>query len=256
MKSLAFAVLIVPLVAAVANSQHIPAGTVLPIMTNTTVESGKSKPGDKVTARLMQDVALPSGERIRRGAKLEGQIVQTSDAGIGATLALRFEHLVSGGRQIPLTVSLRALASMQEVFEAQLPTSTFDEYGTSISDWTTVQVGGAAVYLGDATVRDGMQIVGQAPGWGIVTAKLVPAPKLGCKAIPTESQSEQALWIFSPWACGTYGLDDIQIAHHGVTPPVGTIELNAPARFRVKSGSGWLLLVVADEGTAQLPDGN
>ena len=253
---LAFVLAIVSVLAIDTYSQQIPAGTVLPVMSNTTVYAGKSKPGDKVSARLMQDVVLPSGDRIRRGAKLEGQIVQASPATGGATVAIRFDRLISDGKQIPVTVSLRALASMQDVFEAQLPTSTFDDYGTSISDWTTVQVGGAAVYLGDGTVRDGMQVVGKAPGHGIVTAKLVPASKLGCKAIPDESQSEQSLWVFSPWACGTYGLDDLKIAHHGITSPVGTIELTAPAPFRVQGGSGWLLRVVADEAPAQPPTGN
>jgi hypothetical protein len=254
MKSLqsAFALLFLPVVATVAYSQQIPVGTVLPVMSNTTVDAGKSKPGDKVSAQLMQDVVLPSGARIRRGAKLEGRIVQASPAG-GATVTLRFDRLISDGKRFPLTVSLLALASMQDVFDAQLPTSTFDEYGTSVSDWTTVQVGGAAVYLGDGTVRDAMQVVGKAPGYGIVTAKLIPAPKRGCKAIPTENQSEQSLWVFSPWACGTYGLDDLEIAHHGVTSPVGTIELTAPAPFRVTGGSGWLLRVVAEESPARPP---
>ena len=244
------------LVAAVAFGQQIPAGTVLPVMSNTTVEAGKSKPGDKVSARLMQDVGLPSGDRIRRGAKLEGQVVQASSVAGRTTVAVRFERLISGGKQIPLTLGLLALASMQDVFEAQLPTSNFDEYGTSISDWTTVQVGGAAVYLGDGTVRDGMQVVGRAPGWGIVTAKLLPAPKRGCKALSTESQSEQSLWVFSPWACGTYGFQGLEIAHHGVTSPVGTIELAAPTPFHIRGGSGWLLTVVRDDSpSSHVPSG-
>ena len=251
MKSLAFASVVVLLTATQAFSQQIPAGTVLPVMTNTALDARKSKPGDKVKARLMQDVVLPSGDRIRYGAKLEGQVLQAVSNRSGATVLIRFNRLVSDGKQYPLTVSLRALASMQEVFDAQLPVGTFDDYGTSISDWTTVQVGGAAVYLGDGTVRDGMQVIGRAPGYGIVTAKLIPAPKLGCKAIPAESESEQSLWVFSPWACGTYGLDYLKIAHHGISAPVGTIELTAPALFRVKAGSGWLLRVVADEATAQ-----
>jgi hypothetical protein len=253
MKSLhsVLALFVLPIVATVAYSQPIPVGTVLPVMSNTTVDAGKSKPGDKVSARLMQDVLLPSGARIRRGAKLEGRIVQASALPGGAIVTLRFDRLISDGKQFPLTVSLLALASMQDVFEAQLPTSTFDEYGTSISDWTTIQVGGAAVYLGDGTVRDAMQVVGKAPGYGIVTAELIPAPKRGCRAIPNENQREQSLWVFSPWACGTYGLDDLEIAHHGVTSPVGTIELAAPAPFRVTGGSGWLLRVVAAETPAQ-----
>jgi hypothetical protein len=231
-------------------AEQLPPGTALPIMASKSLDSLKAKPGDPITGKLMQDVVLASGERIRRGSKVVGQVVESSGSSTGPTrLVVRFDRLLAGNKQYDITTSLLSVASMLDVFNAQLPTSSFDEYGTSISDWTTVQVGGAAVYLGDATVRDGMQVVGKAPAWGIVTAKLVPAPKLGCKAIPTESPSEQALWIFSPWACGTYGLDDLAIAHHGTTSPVGTIELTAPRAVRIHGGSGWLLLVVPPETT-------
>jgi hypothetical protein len=100
-----------------------------------------------------------------------------------------------------------------------------------------------------------MQIIGHAPGYGIVSAKLLPAPKLGCITIPEETESEQSLWVFSPWACGTYGLNDLKIAHHGNSAPVGTIELTAPAPFRLRGGSGWLLRVVADEAPPASPAG-
>ena len=227
-------------------AQEIPAGTVFPVMTNRAVDSRKSKPGDKISARLMQDVVLPSGQQIRAGARLDGEVVETSvsASASGARLIVRFNRLMFDKKEVPVTVSLRALASTQDVFSAQIPTNNFDEYGTSTSDWTTIQVGGAAVYLGDGTVRDAMDIVGRAPGYGIVTAKLLPAPKLGCPAIHAESEREQALWVFSPWACGTYGFENLNIEHHGSTPPVGTIELSSSRPIRVRGGSGWLLRVV------------
>jgi hypothetical protein len=233
-------------------AQQIPPGTVLPIMSNTTLDSTKSKPGDKFTGRLMQDVVLPSGDRIRAGSRVEGEVVESASphGSAMARLVLRFDRLVKGDKRTPIVASLRSLASMNEVFNAQLPVGTFDEYGTSSSDWTTVQVGGAAVYRGDGTVRSAMEIVGQATDYGAVTAKLLPAPKLGCPA--TSIDGEQSLWVFSPWACGTYGFDDLTITHHGNSAPVGTIELTAPKSVHVRGGSGWLLRVVAsDPGTSQ-----
>ena len=234
---------------AMAVSQQIPAGTVLPIMTSKAVVSAKSKPGQRLTATLMQDVVLPSGNTIHAGAKIEGQVLESSGpaASARAHLVIRFDRLIARGRQFPINVSLRALASMQDVFEAQLPWNSIDDYGTSPVDWNTVQVGGAAVYRGDGTVRSAINIVGRATGYGAVTAKLISAPKRGCPANPAEVEHEQALWVFSPWACGTYGFEDLEIAHHGVTPPVGTIELTAPRSVQVRGGSGWLLLVVSPE---------
>jgi len=226
--------------------QELPRGTALPVMLGRTLNSAKSKPGEPITTKLMQDVVLPSGERIRRGAKLEGRVVEaTVAAGSSpARLVVRFDRLVDDSRQYAITASLRSLASMSDVFDAQLPVGTFDEFGTSISDWTTVQVGGAAVYLGDQTVRDGMQIVGHAPGFGITRAKLVAAPKRGCPENPEENQEEQSLWVFSPWACGTYGFEDLTISHHGNSAPLGAIELSSPKVVYVRGGSGLLLRIL------------
>jgi hypothetical protein len=239
------ALLFFPLAAVLA--QQVPPGTVLPIMASNTLDSAKSKPGDRLTGRLMQDVRLPSGERLRAGAKVEGWVTKsTNSAGsTGARVAVRFDRLVFRDKQISITASLRALASMQEVFDAQLPWNAFDDYGTSSSDWSTVQVGGAAVYRGDGTVRSAMEIVGKTTDSGAVSARLMPASKQGCPDDPANDESEQSLWVFSPWACGAYGFDDLTIQHHGATPPMGIIELRAQAPFRVKGGSAWLLRVVA-----------
>jgi hypothetical protein len=243
------------LLAITAVCQDVPSGTVLPVMMSNTVDSAKSRPGDKLTGKLMQEVVLPSGERIRAGAKLEGRVVESSgpSAAGGARLVVRFDLLVADGKRFPITISLRALASMQSVFDAQLPWNNFDEYGTSSSDWNTVQVGGAAVYRGDGTVRSAMDVVGRTTDYGAVNAKLTPAPKLGCPANSVDSDREQSLWIFSPWACGTYGFEDLKIAHHGVTPPVGLIELTAPKTVHAQGGSGWLLRVVSSDADVRVP---
>lgn len=240
-------VLTVAFIALTAWAQELPVGTILPVMSQNTLNSARTKSREKLQFRLMQNVTLPSGEAIRAGARLEGQVVEVSAAtgAAPARIAIRIDHLTSGKTEVPARFSLRALASMQSVFDAQLPTGTFDEYGTSVSDWTTVQVGGAAVYLGDSTVRDGLQILGHAPAYGVVTAKLIPAPKLGCPAREGDSRREEALWVFSPWACGAYGFEDLAITHHGNTAPVGDIVLTAPKNLLIRSGSGWLLQVVS-----------
>jgi hypothetical protein len=233
-------------VALTAAAQELPVGTILPVMSRSTLNASRAKVGEKLQFRLMQNVTLPSGTAVRAGARLEGQIVEVSAATStsSARVVIRIDRLTSDKKEIPVRLSLRALASMLSVSEAQLPTGTFAEYGTSVSDWTTVQIGGAAVYLGDATVRDGLQILGRAPAYGVVTAKLIPAPKCGCPARDNDSGREEALWLFSPWACGVYGFEDLAITHHGNTAPVGDIILTAPKNLVIRGGSGWLLQVV------------
>ncbi len=238
--------------AGVALSQPIPPGIVLPVMSNNTVDSVKSKVGDKIAGKLMQKITLSSGEFIPVGARIEGEVVEAppTTGAAAARLWVRFDRIVFRDQQVHVTLSLRALASMQDVFDAQLPSNAIDDYGTSFSDWSTVQIGGAAVYRGDGTVRSAMEIVGKVTDSGAVTAKLMPSPKQGCPGNPANDDPEQSLWVFSPWACGAYGFADLTILHHGTTPPIGTIELTAPAPFRIMGGSGWLLRVVASEPRA------
>jgi len=223
-------------------AQDIPAGTVLPVMLNSTLDAGRSKPGQKITGRIKQDVPLPDGSSIPKHSAIVGRVVSASPASSGSPsrLAIKFDQLIVKGRQIPITAHLRALASMTEVFEARMPTNAWDDYGTSSSDWNTVQVGGAGVYRGSGELVGYGQVVGRATDSGAVTAKLVAAPARGCSG---NGDREQALWIFSPWACGVYGVNDLKIAHAGKTDPIGVIEFESPRDVRIQGGSGWLLRV-------------
>jgi hypothetical protein len=146
-----------------------------------------------------------------------------------------------GNRRVSIATHLRALASMNEVLEAKLPTNSWDDYGTSTSDWNTIQVGGAGVYRGNGQVVSGDQVVGKATDYGAVTAKLTASRASGCQS----DEQEQSLWVFSPWACGVYGFSNLRIAHSGKTEPVGWIELESTGNVRVDGGSGWLLRVEA-----------
>jgi len=169
----------VVLSAAALLAQQVPVGTALPVMLNSTLDAKEEKPGRQITGRIMQNVPLPGGQRIPAGSRVIGKVLAVSGptAASGSRIALKFDRLLIHGRSSPVTTNLRAIASMIEVFDAQLPTTNFDDYGTSIADWTTVQVGGDAVYRGNGQVitKDN-RVVGTATVGGDVTAKLMAAP--------------------------------------------------------------------------------
>jgi hypothetical protein len=125
-------------------AQEIPAGTVIPVMLQTTLDAGKARTGQTISARVMQDVPLSAQSRIRAGTKLIGHIAEVALPGptSGSRIVLSFDRLRMGDRDVSVTTSLRSLASMMAVFNAQLPTNAIDDYGTSPSDWATVQIGG------------------------------------------------------------------------------------------------------------------
>jgi hypothetical protein len=222
----------------------IPAGTILPLQLNSSLSSKKSRPGEVVTARLMQDVPLPSGSKIHAGAKAVGHIVDVVAAndGSAAELSLQFDTLEVSKRKIPMTTNLRALASMTEVADAQLPDANFDRV-TSESEWTTVQVGGDVVYRGDGPVTNGRYTVGTPVANGVLV-RVAAKPNSKCHGDLTGADRPQALWVFSADACGTYGLGNLSIAHAGRSQPVGQITLvSESGNFGLRSGSGLLLRV-------------
>lgn len=220
--------------------QEIPSGTVLPIMLNNTLDAAHDRPGQKITGKIMQDVVLLNAT-IPQGTRVMGHIVSSKSATATSpsSLVVQFDQVVVRRRPILIATHLRALASMNEVFEAKMPTNSLDDYGTSTSDWNTVQVGGAGVYRGSGQVFSGDQVVGRATDYGAVTAKLIAVPSSGCRG----DDRDQSLWVFSPWACGLYGFDGLHIVHLGKTTPVGQIEFQSGRNVRIAGGSGWLLRV-------------
>ncbi len=85
------------------------------------------------------------------------------------------------------------------------------------------------------------QVVGKSTIGGDVTAKLIASRDGACHgAIPGDDR-EQALWLFSPSACGAYGFEDLKIAHAGRQDPMGQIILESDKNVHLRGGSGLLL---------------
>ncbi|MFZ3264682.1 MAG: hypothetical protein WA172_11840 [Terriglobales bacterium] len=224
----------------------IPAGTILPVALNSSINSKKSKPGQVITARIMQDVPLSAGEKIPAGSKVIGHVIGASEANNGgARLSLRFDTLVTRKQRIPINTSLRALASGTTIWEAQLP-MTGPDRGTSENSWTTVQVGGdEVVYRGGGPVVEGHEIVGR-PTMDGVLVRVDSVSGNRCRGELDSNDRLQALWVFSSDACGAYGLPHVTIEQAGRSNPVGTIVLRSDQpELNIRGGGGMLLRVIS-----------
>jgi hypothetical protein len=222
----------------------IPAGTIVPVALNSSLNSRKVKPGQVITARVMQDVPLSPGSTIHAGAKVIGRVIDVKPAngGTGAQVSFRFDTLVVSKRRIPIITNLRALASMMAVEAAQLPESGPDR-GTSQNAWTTDQIGGEVVYRGGGPVADGLRSVGE-PTYGGVLVHVSAKPGSPCRGEIEGNDRLQALWVFSSDACGVYDFADLKIVHAGRSNPVGEITLASDkGEVNVRAGSGMLLRV-------------
>jgi hypothetical protein len=226
-------------------AQQLPVGTMLPVVLSTAINADKAKVGERISGKLGQYVTV-DGMRLPRGTEVQGRILRV-EPGAGSSpskVALAFETIRVGGRDVPITTSLRAMASMQSIFEAQLPTNVVDDYGSSIGDWNTLQVGGQSVYRGNGTVMEGAEVVGKASIVGEVFGEPKTWPWLACARDRT-SKTLQSFWVFSTDACGVYGFDGLKLTHAGRSDPVGQIVLESPGKLRVRAGSGILLMVLS-----------
>jgi hypothetical protein len=222
----------------------IPPGTVFPVQLNSSLSSLKSKPGQTITARVMQDVPLSPANKIHAGAKLVGHVVSVKAAqnGSPAEITFAFNQVKFAHRSAPISAHLRALASMTEVEDAQIPPAGTDR-GTPWAWSTRNLIGGEVAYGQGGPVSRGIDTVGLALDGGVlapVNANLAS----GCHGEAADDKEPQALWVFSSDACGVYGIPDVRIAHAGRSAPVGEVALTSKQEnFEIRSGSGMLLRI-------------
>jgi len=223
-----------------AFAQEIPAGTVLPVMLSTTLDSSRDKPEKEIKGELMQDVMLPSGGEIAQGAKIRGLVVDTSKTATGIAMVLRMTRVESKGRNIAIKVRLLAVASMLEVSQAQLPVNT-NAASDSITNWVTRQIGGDVVKRGQGKVFSSTGVTGTWLQGSSVRIKLWPNPPEGCPA-GLGYDDDQAVWLFSSAACGEYGLRGLKI-DNSAPSTTGDILIRSNKKIKINGGSGWLLMV-------------
>jgi hypothetical protein len=230
----------------------IPAGTVLPVQLERSL-SQKSVPGQVIKAKIMQDIPLANGSKIRAGAIVLGQVVAVTPAtsGTNATISFRFDRLVVSRRTLPITTGLRALASMSEIDDAQLP-DTGPDRGTPPTAYTTVQVGGdEVVYRGGGHVMDtSEEVVGEPVPPDGVLVRVRPNVSRGCRGQIDNNQQPQALWVFASDACGVYGYPNVKILNSGRDDPIGQIMLGVEqSKLNIRGGSGMLLRIIGNNMT-------
>jgi len=229
------------------NSYAIPAGTILPVRLNPSISSAKSKPGQVITGRIMQDIPLSSGIRIKEGSKVVGHIVEVTPASTGKTarISLQFDKLIWGHQTISIATNLRAIAGFMRINEAQTPPIGPGE--SDVYRWlTTVQIGGDIVY-GEGgpvtTANDPNDVVGKAV-YGGVLSQVRANEGANCRGATDGNEAPQALWVFSSDACGTYGLEHISIVSAGRSGVTGVIVFSSDREnLKIPGGAGMLLRI-------------
>lgn len=228
-----------------AQELQIPAGTILPVRLNHKISTKNARPGQVITARVMQDVPLPGGRRIYEGAKVKGKVISVSINGARrGSVALRFDMIESHHEEVPIVTDLRAIASFTEVQFAQTPETTpgfGDPYVWSV----THQIGGDVKYgVGGPVTDQNSSTIGRGTFDGVLV-RVRAQPGTECRG-PLGEDRLQALWAFSADACGVYGMAGLHIVHAGRTEPIGEIVLAAERNnLKLPAGTAILLRVIS-----------
>jgi hypothetical protein len=235
-----------PAGAAVQNAHEIPPGYILPIDLEHTLSVKHARAGDAIEARITQEVPLPDREKIPFRSVVRGSVVSVvmDDDEIGAELTLRFDQVSHHKQNLSVTTSLRAIASLFAVRQAQMPVGAWDEM---FQRWAhTIQIGGDFRFGDGSAVRNRWK---EKVGEGVLGGVLVYAranPALGCEAPAGADGHVQALWLFSSDACGVYGLRGVQLVRNGQSKPIGEITLHfKKASMKLSQGTAMLLYVMS-----------
>jgi len=234
-----------------AGSDHaglaVPAGTILPVRLNRGFSSKTARAGQAISGRVMQDVPLPGGAKIPAGAKVVGAIVSVSSVRSGkqsdGIISFHFNEVRHNRQTAKITASLRAIGSLLEVAEAQLP-ETPAGFGTPYNWVTTRLIGGDVKYgVGGPVTDSGSATVGEGTREGVLVHVRAQSTG-GCPGESEGSDRLQALWLFSAGACGVYGMPRLRIVQAGRTVPVGETTLSyQDGEVNLRAGSGLLLRV-------------
>ena len=223
------------------SAEPIPAGTILPVRLNTALRSDKIGSGTTIIATVMQDVALGKGETLRKGSKITGHVVEAITPGKGSDeskISFQFDQLQLRSQTIPLSTTLRAVASTSAVLAAT-PELTSPDYADN-----QIQIGGDQISYGeDVPVMVGSQIVGKYTSQGVL-ANVNQDSGTPSGGTIEDNARPQTFWLFSVNARGAYGFRDLTILQSGRTEPLGEVTLASNRKaVKVEKGSAMLLRV-------------
>jgi len=197
-----------------AQSQALPQSTAIPIRFEHSIDAKKSKAGDAVSAKTMQEVVLPDGRTILKGSTVIGHVVSLESFHFDQTpymhqkpsvLSIHFDTLRNGDTVIPVNLSVRAIASTIDSREAAYPHSTDDTDHVGMM----ALIGGTTFSPLEKRIEseDG-DAIGYNRKTGVFARLMASGP---CHATDTE----QSIAIFSPDACGAYGFGGDYLAESG-----------------------------------------
>jgi len=153
------------------------------------------------------------------GTKVVGHVLAASKASSeshlkSATLSIRFDSIEVAGQQVPLHVTVRAMATPIVSWDARKPASSdLDPQAT------VTQIGGDKLVPSQVQVRNAQGDVVATNGRGGVHARLIANGR--CDS----SDIDVSVGMYSASACGLYGFTNITASEFGSSATPSTLTL-------------------------------
>jgi len=205
-----------------AVQSEVPQGTTFPVRFVRSVDARRAQSGDRVTARTLQVVILPGGQRLPKGTLLVGHVVNAQPYHFNpepyahqkaSSISIHFDQIVNGDLTLPVNLSVRALANSLQSEWAPRPHYHDETDGAG----TMILIGGLEFSPFDKRVRDDSGDIIAYNRKDGVFARLLASDDAASKTSRNcgSTDTEQSVAIFSPNACGLYGFGGVFMPHAG-----------------------------------------
>jgi hypothetical protein len=224
--------------------------TALPITFTKTVSADRARVGDAIYAKTTQAARLTSGELIPTGTEVVGHVTVATPfvydktpyaAQKESVLDIQFDSLHVAGHEVPLKVTVRAMADPLTSWGAREPKSSdLDSLAT------VTQIGGDELTPSQAEIvnRNG-DVVAYNRRNGVFAHLIAHA---NCDG----STNEVSMDIYSASACGLYGFTDVSAREIGSTASPSRLSLiSTHTSPKIWRHSTALLEMLPDTGVAR-----
>jgi len=236
---------------ALAQTGTIPSATSIPVTFTHTLDAGKAKSGETVTAKTTQVVVLPGGRELPIGTTLIGHVGESTPFAFNpapyavqtpSVLSVHFDKIVANGATIPVSLSVRAIAGPVASHEASI-LHFRDETDTT---GTRILIGGDQFSPTESQVLSPLgEVVGYNRSKGVFARLIATDSQNGNASLHcAATDTEQSVAIFSANACGVYGSD----ASLATGKEAGTFVLTSNRETVKLYANSAALLQVVDSG--------
>jgi hypothetical protein len=230
------------------NSANLSSGTALNAALSQPLDAKKNKPGDPVTARTMESTKSEGKVVVPKGSKLVGHVTEAKARTKGesdSTLGIVFDKaILKNGQEIPLNVSVQAIAVAQTTAASSLAGDDLSAGGGAIGGASGRASGGAlggvrsTAGAATGTVSNTAANVGGVAG-GTAGGAISSTTNA---AAATRGSGLNAAGRLTSSSQGVFGLDGVNLTSGASNSTQGALITSASKNVHLDSGTQLLLV--------------